>query len=179
MIDMLNFDWSNYSYSKFIFILVNPRPKLPCAFSIERLSMPGWSEYASISSCKLKIMKPVANICNILQICDIYSKHFYLHIIAKNIYLIPLYRLGDNLLCLVIDGRKFPEFLFTTVYLMISNAWSKWKPCCVNRVTICLPMYQIHYSYPVIDCLNITCRTLIVLCMTLVGCWLCIARLYQ
>ena len=63
----------------------------------------------------------------------------YLHIISKNIYLIPLYRLGDNLLCLVIDGHKFPDY---SIYndLLISNSWSKWKPCCVNRVKICLPM---------------------------------------
>ena len=29
--------------------------------------------------------------------------------ISKNIFLITLYRLGDNLPCVVIDGRKFQE----------------------------------------------------------------------
>ena len=33
-----------------------------------------------------------------------------MHIISKNIYLITLYKLGDNLLCVVIDGQKFQEY---------------------------------------------------------------------
>ena len=38
------------------------------------------------------------------------STYSYMHIISKNIYLITLYKLGDNLLCVVIDGQKFQEY---------------------------------------------------------------------
>ena len=90
-----------------------------------------------------------------------------MHIISKNIYLITLYKLGDNLLCVVIDGQKFQEY---STY----NDVSLDQQFMVEM----LSYVANHYFYPVIDCLNIKCRTLIVLCMTLVGCYLCMARLY-
>ena len=107
MIDLLSYILSSFSYSLIHdqnYLVPFQSKDLVCLDDPNTLPL-------ALASWKSWNLSPIfETFCKYVISTQNTLTYSYLHIISKNIYLITLYKLGDNLLCVVIDGQKFQEY---------------------------------------------------------------------